>query len=197
MECLSKPAHTEDVDANLIKDLRSSGINKAKAEDQFFRRYSYLIHTGENKYSLCTEDLFDAYSDAILAVIFSIRNESFQSRSSLKTYVFGIFHHKCVDIIRNRAAHKNTVHKTQPLDDMHAHLTDNSLSVVEKMVKQSDFEIIKEKINYLGKNSKQVLLMSADGYSDKEIAASIKFKNANVVKTCRIRALKKLRLLVY
>lgn len=76
---------------------------------------------------------------------------------------------------------------------MQSYLSDNSISTIEKLIKQSDLENIKQKMNYLNENYRQVLLLSVDGYTDKEIAVITKFKTADVVKTCRLRCLKKLR----
>ena len=45
----------------------------------------------------------------------------------------------------------------------------------------------------LGDNCKKLLAMFADGYSDKEIAVSMEYKTADVVKTSRLRCLDKLR----
>lgn len=97
MEYLIEHNHHED---EIINNLRVSGINRRKAEEQLFSRYAYFISIGENKYSLSKEDLFDAYSDTVLAVIHSISNGSFKNRSSLKTFVYKIYHNKCVDLIR-------------------------------------------------------------------------------------------------
>ena len=66
-----------------------------------------------NKYTITQEDAFDAYSDTILAAIGKISERRFEGRSSLKTWLFQIFHNKCVDLIRKNSTHKNRVHKTQ------------------------------------------------------------------------------------
>lgn len=193
MKYLIKPKHLEE---GIIRDLRSSEINKRKAEVQLFSEYSYFITIGGNKYSLCKEDLFDAYSDAVLAVINSISNGHYENRSSLKTYIYQIYHNKCLDLIRKNTNRKNIVHKTEAINEMQEYLPDNSISIIERLIKQSDLESIKQKMNNLSENCRQVLLLSADGYSDKEIAVMGRFKTADVVKTCRLRSLKKLRKLV-
>ncbi|MEO6649280.1 MAG: sigma-70 family RNA polymerase sigma factor [Chitinophagaceae bacterium] len=194
MQCISNSG--QNADGEIINNLRTTGIIKRKAEEQLFMQYSYFITIGENKYSLRSEDLFDAYSDTILAVIHSISNGFFQKRASLKTYVYEIYNNKCIDLIRRGLTRKNAVHKTESINDLQMYLSDNSLSVVEKLTKQSDFALIKEKMHYLSANCQQVILLSADGYSDKEIAEIVKFKTAEVAKTTRLRGLRKLRKLV-
>lgn len=191
MEALLKPAHL--LEDRIIEALKSSGINKRRAEDELFQKYSYLIHITETKYFLGKDDLFDAYSDTILAVVQSISEGNFKNRSSLKTFVYEIYHNKCVDLIRKKSTRKNSIHKTESIDNIQAYLSDKSISIIEKLIAQSELQNIKQKMNYLSEKNKQVLLLSADGYSDSEIAVITQFKTADVVKTCRLRCLKKLR----
>ncbi len=198
MEQLFKSVHFKDMDTDIdiINNLKTSGINKRKAEEKLFDRFSYFIRSKENKYSLSREDLFDAYSDTVLAVINSIAFGGFQNRSSLKTFVYEIYQNKCIDKLRKKSTHKYAVHKTEALSEMQACLSDSSLSVVEKMVNQSDLEYIHQQMIYLSKNCRNALLLSLNGYSDKEIAVMINFKTADVAKTSRLRSIKKLRKLV-
>lgn len=177
----------------IIDGLKSAGINRRKAEDKLFTLYSYLIQVGETKYALSKEDLFDAYSDTILAVIHSVSQGYFKNRSSLKTFVCEIYHNKCIDLIRKKSTRKNAIYKTDSINEMQSSLSDNSITVIEKLIRQSDMEVIKKEMSNLSEKNQQLLLLSADGYTDKEIAAMTKLKTADVVKTCRLRCLKKLR----
>lgn len=172
------------------------GINKRKAEEKLFERFSYFIRLKENKNSLSREDLFDAYSDTVLAVINSIAYGSFQNRSSLKTFMYEIYQNKCIDRLRRKSTHKYTVHKTEALSEIQSCLSDSSLSVFEKLVYQSDLECIHQQMIFLSENCRNALLLSLNGYSDKEIAAIVKFKTADVAKTSRQRSIKKLRQLL-
>lgn len=161
-----------------------------------FERFSYFIRLKENKNSLSREDLFDAYSDTVLAVINSIAYGSFQNRSSLKTFMYEIYQNKCIDRLRRKSTHKYTVHKTEALSEIQSCLSDSSLSVFEKLVYQSDLECIHQQMIYLSENCRNALLLSLNGYSGKEIAAIVKFKTADVAKTSRQRSIKKLRQLL-
>ena len=97
----------QSTEQQIIENLKSSGINKTRAEDSLFKRYSYFISIGVNKYSLPADDSFNAYADTVLAVIHSIVFGNFQNRSSLKTFMHEVFHNKCVDEIRKKSTHKN------------------------------------------------------------------------------------------
>ena len=145
------------------------------------------------KYSFTEEDAFDVYSDTILSAIEKITAGLFEGRSSLKTWLYRIFHNKCVDQVRKITTNKYKVHRTAIVSDMLLHLSDSAKSVLQKLVDRSDFDLLKKKLNELGDNCRKLLTLFADGYSDKEIAISMEYKTAEVVKTSRLRCLDKLR----
>jgi RNA polymerase sigma-70 factor (ECF subfamily) len=71
--------------------------------------------------------------------------------------------------------------------------SDSAKSIIQKLIEKTDFDVLKQKLNALGDNCRQVLLLWADGFSDREIAAQLTYKTADVVKTSRLRCLDKLR----
>src|SRR5690349_16513813 len=87
-------------DEEIIRNLTAAGNNQRKGEDDLFSRFAYFIKVGVDRYKVTEDDSFDAYSDTIISAIDSIRSGQFESRSSLKTYIFKVFHNKCVDIVR-------------------------------------------------------------------------------------------------
>ena len=180
-------------DEDIIQNLLQTGSARRRGEEELFSRYSYFIKEGIHKYSLTQEDAFDAYSDTILSAIGKIAMGSFEGRASLKTYLYQIFHNKCVDLIRKNSTHKNTVNKTQEVTDMIFHLSDASKSIVQQLIDRADWDLLKRKLNEIGQNCKELLMLSADGYSDKEIVEVMTYKTADVVKTTRLRCLEKLR----
>lgn len=181
------------VERDILDSLVQSGSHKRKGEEQLFQTYSYFIREGVHEHSLSQDDAFDAYSDTILTAIEKISNGSFERRSSLKTYVYKIFHNKCVDLVRKKTANKYSVHQTAPITDMMLHISDAAKSVIQKMIEKTEWETLKAKLNELGETCRQLLLLSADGYTDKEIAVVLEYKTADVVKTSRLRCLDKLR----
>ncbi len=182
-------------DLDIINDLLSNGNQKRKAEEQLFSMFSYFIGEGIKKFSLSEDESFDVYSDTILVTINKIINGSFEGRSSLKTYVFQIFNNKSVDLIRKKTTNKNSVHQTLSITDKLTHLSDAAKPVIQQMIERSDWELLRAKLNGLGENCRNLLLMFADGLTDKEIAVALAYKTADVVKTSRLRCLEKLRTL--
>ncbi len=180
-------------DHELINCLNGSDADRRKGEEELFTRYSYLIKEGERKYSLPGDEIFNAYADAVLSVIEKIKDGSFKGLSSIKTYLYQIFHNKCVDILRKKTTNKQSVHQTVPVSERISQFSDSAKSVIHKLIEKTDFELLKQKLNELGDSCKQLLLLWADGFSDKEIAAQLTYKTADVVKTSRLRCLERLR----
>ena len=98
--------------AEYYRAVTEGGINRRRAEEQLFSTYSYFIREGVIKHSLSEDESFDAYSDSILSAIDKILSHSFEGRSTLKTWLFQIFHNKCVDLLRKKATHKRSVFNT-------------------------------------------------------------------------------------
>jgi len=178
---------------NILENLLSGGYNKRKAEEQLFNTYSYLIKEGIRKHTLSKDESFDAYADTVLSVINTIINGSFEGRSSLKTFVYQVYQNKCIDQVRRKSAVKNKVYQTFSVTEMLLHLSDSAKSVIQSMIDKTDIDILKRRLTELGQNCNQLLLLSADGYTDKEIATVLEYKSADVAKTSRLRCLEKLR----
>ena len=180
-------------DPEILDNLRQYGTNRRKAEEQLFNGFVYFVRQGMRKYSLSEDDAFEVYSDTILSAIEKITTGLFEGRSSLKTYLFRIFHNKCVDRIRKLTTNKNKIHRTATTPDLLSHLSDSAKSIIQQLVDRSDLDVLRTRLNELGDNCRKLLALFADGYSDKEIAVTMEYKTAEVVKTSRLRCLEKLR----
>ena len=180
-------------DEDLIIQLQQDSHLKRKAEDALFTRYVYFIKEGMHKYSLTEDEAFDAYSDTILYAIGSIAGNIFERKSSLKTYLYKIFCNKCVDLIRKKTTNKNSIHQTASITDMLLKIADTARTVVQQLIEKTDMDTLASRLKQLGDKCKQMLALYADGYTDKEIAAALDYKTADVIKTSRLRCIEKLR----
>jgi RNA polymerase sigma factor (sigma-70 family) len=182
-----------EADDRIIGLLGQNGLDKRKGEDALFSKYAYFIQAGIRKHGLPEEDVFNAYSDSILAVIENISNGTFKGRSSLKTYLYQIFNNKCVDLLRKSATNKNRMHHAESIGERLFQLSDRARSALQILIDKADWSLLREKLNQLGDDCRQLLLLWADNHPDKEIAAMTNYKTADVVKTSRLRCLQKLR----
>jgi len=180
-------------DQEIINRLRESGIDQRRSEDELFNRFSYFIREGMNKHALSEDESFNAYSDTILAALENIRNTRFEARSSLKTYLFQIFHNKCVDLLRKKTTNKQRVHLSETISGKLLQLSDNARSIIQQLIDKADWQLLKEKMKLLEEKCRQLLTFWGDNYSDREIAAQLQYKTADVVKTSRLRCLERLR----
>ena len=183
----------DDAGRDIIERLQNGGINRRRAEEQLFSTYSYFIREGIIKYSLSEDESFDAYSDSILSAIDKILSHSFEGRSTLKTWLFRIYHNKCVDLLRKKTTHKRSVFDTLAITQLLYNLSDSAKLVIQKMMEKTDTEILRRKLNDMGDQCRKLLQHWAEGYHDKEIATLLEYKTADVVKTSRLRCLEKLR----
>jgi RNA polymerase sigma-70 factor (ECF subfamily) len=180
-------------DQEIIEQLRQSGIDKRRSEEQLFNRFSYFVREGMTKHALSEDESFNAYSDTILAALENIKNTHFEARASLKTYLYQIFHNKCVDLLRKRTTNKNSVHRYESISDRLMLLSDSARSVVQKLIDKADWNLLREKLKELEEKCRQLLMFWGENYSDKEIASLLNYKTADVVKTSRLRCLERLR----
>jgi len=180
-------------DQEIINRLRESGIDQRRSEDELFNRFSYFIREGMNKHALSEDESFNAYSDTILAALENIRNTRFEARSSLKTYLFQIFHNKCVDLLRKKTTNRQRVHLSETISGKLLQLSDNARSIIQQLIDQADWQLLKEKMKLLEDKCRQLLTFWGENYSDREIAAQLQYKTADVVKTSRLRCLERLR----
>jgi RNA polymerase sigma-70 factor (ECF subfamily) len=180
-------------DRYLIDSLLQDGIDRKKAEEQLFVQYAYFIEQAGHKYSFSEDEAFNIYSDTILVAIDMIRGHSFAERSSLKTWLYQIFHNKCVDLVRKKATNKNSVHRAVSIPEMLLQMADDAKTAIQAMMDKTDKDILQQKLKEIGENCRRILLQWANGFSDKEIAASLAYKTADVVKTTRLRCIEKLK----
>ena len=188
-----QPSMHHSFDRDIIYRLRQDGIDRKKGEEQLFSSYAYFIQQAMHNFSFTEDEAYNIYADTILAAINQITGGTFQERSSLKTWLHQIFHNKCVDLVRKKATNKSSVHRTLSIPDMLLQMADTAKTVIQEMMEKTDRELIKQKLNEIGQTCRQLLMQWAEGYSDREIAAAMEYKTADVVKTSRLRCLEKLR----
>jgi len=135
-------------DRSLIENLLKDGAERRKGEEELFKSYSYFIAEATRKYSISEDEAFDAYSDSVLIALEKIRNHSFEGRSSIKTWLFQIFHNKCVDLLRKKTTNKYSVHQTHSISDVLYQLSDETKLVIDELAGKTDMDFGKRKFDY-------------------------------------------------
>ncbi len=179
-------------DASIIDGLINNPHQRARFEKELYLQYEYFIREGCRKFHLTHEDSFSAYSDTVLAAINNIINNRFDQKFSLKTYLFQIFHNKCVDLVRKISNNREQVHQSSVVPELMGHLPDTVKSVIEKLVSQEEISMVTKYLDSVNDKCKELLLLSVEGYSDKEIAEKLSYNNAAVAKTSRLRCREKI-----
>ena len=178
----------------LLKILKGTAGKRQSAEGRLYHQYRYFIDEGCRKYDLAEQDSFTAYSDAVFSLIQNLRQEKFDGRSSLKTYLFQIFSNKCVDIVRHNTTNKQQVNRGVTVnEDLLMQLPDGARNIVENLITRQQAEVMQQQLSAMGDKCREILLMYEDGLTDRQIAEEMDYQNAAVVKTTRLRCLDKLR----
>lgn len=179
-------------DEDIVNGLKNNYQQRARVEKELYLLYEYFIKEGCRKFHMTYEDSFSAYSDAVLAAINNIINNRFDNKFSLKTYLFQIFHNKCVDLIRKNTNNKQQVNRSTVVPELISHLPDTVKSVIEKLVSREEISMVNKYLDSMNERCKELLLLSVEGYSDKEIAEKLAYNNAAVAKTSRLRCREKI-----
>lgn len=176
----------------LINDLHQ----RARFEKEFYLQYEYFIDEGRRKYHLTYEDSFSAYNDAVLSVINNIINNRYDNKFLLKTYLFQIFHNKCVDLIRKISNNKQKVNQSSTTPELLSHLPDTVKTAIENLIDQEKISLVTKYLEAIDEKCRDILLLSVEGYTDKEIAEKLNYNNAAVAKTSRLRCREKINKLL-
>ncbi len=182
-----------DQDLQILDGLKAGYKQRTEQEKKLYHQYSYFIGEGCKKYNLTNDDSFSAYSDALLSAIHNIVAGNFDGRSSLKTYLFQIFSHKCIDLVRKNTTNKQQVHQTVPVPEMLEQLPDGARNIVQHMIDSQKKAALKKHLEIMGEKCREILMLFEDGLTDREIAEELQYNSAAVAKTTRLRCLDKLR----
>ena len=60
---------------------------------------------------------------------------------------------------------------------MIVHFSDTSKSIIQQLIERADWDLLKRKLNEIGQNCKDLLMLSSDGYSGSEIVEDDDLQN--------------------
>ncbi|MBA4853847.1 RNA polymerase sigma factor [Emticicia sp. BO119] len=183
-----------DADSEIIEGILKGGRERKKCENALFEKYLYFIKEGARKHQIEDDEAASVYSDTILNVIDHIAHHRFEGRASLKTYIFQIFSNQCVSLIRKKTTNKAApAYDTVLLSEIMHVMSDNTQSIIQHIIEKEEETTLLQRLTTIGKKCKELLLLWANGYSDKEILSLLTYSSVDVVKVTRMRCIDKLR----
>ncbi len=185
----SKKATDEDFITGIQQDYPQRQV----WENKLYLTFRYLIKEAVWKHKLQEDEASMAYSDAILATIKHIEANTFEQRSSLKTYIYKIYRYKCIDFLRAAQTHKSGAGNREELDIYLELLPDEQQDTMRQLCAKYEVAVLKKKIQMMENRCKQIILAWGEGYQDREIAEDLGYQSPAVAKTSRLRCLKKLK----
>jgi RNA polymerase sigma-70 factor (ECF subfamily) len=183
-----------DTDTEIIEGILKGGRERQKYENKLYEKYLYLINEGIRKHQIEEHESASVYSDTVLSVIDNLVNHRFEGRASLKTYIIQIFSNQCVSLIRKKATNKAApTYDTVLLSEIMYLMSDNTQSIIQQLIEQEEETTLLQRLQAIGEKCKELLLLWANGYSDKEILELLTYSSVDVVKVSRMRCIDKLR----
>lgn len=185
-------------DTKLITGIRQEGLQSRLFENELYKKYAYIVQSvGIRDKGLTEEDAKTAYHDTLNATILAIVTDTFEQKSSLKTYIHRIFLNKCVDLVRKNTTNKETPNHHNNLHDIDEVAIRNQ---IEKESAESSFAtedtqaFILHLIKQLRAKCQAILLISAYyGFKDEEIADIVNLSSGKSVSVTKRRCEEELR----
>lgn len=180
-------------DEAILKGIIGDGILQRSTENKLYEQFFYLIKDATFKHKISEDEAASLYTDTILAFIENVKNNRFEGKSALKTYLYQIFSNKCVDFIRKTTTNKMSVHETQPMQEWILSMPDDTKNALQKLISEHEVSVLKDKVKLLGEKCQQMLMAWGEGFADSKIAEELGYQTANVAKVSRLRCMDKLK----
>ena len=177
-------------DSEFINEVLKGGVDMDRAMKTWYNNESIknTIYPFLYKLGCADNEAEDILQDGLISMILNIRNQKFQSNSTLKTYLISI----CKNIYLGRKKRSQILKKIQKRGNLNwsqsYQLTPEE--IINNKEKHKYYESVLDK---LGDKCQQVLRMWSMGYSMIEIAQSMKYTSAGMAKKKKFLCLKKLK----
>ncbi len=138
------------------------------------------------RYGGCESDFEDVFHIVLMQFVKTVvKKKDIKITSSIHAYLCGIA--KFVRMNISKKANKMHIDNIDDQYDIQADTTPESL-----LLNQWKIESLNGLLRKLGKNCKEVLMLWANGYSMKEIAAAMNYKSDNMAKKKKYKCFKEL-----
>lgn len=158
---------------NLITGLRK---RDHKILSEIYKQYyplvlGYILNNGGDD-----SDAKDVFQETIIVLYKLSDREDFIIKQSIGAYLIGISKRIWLKQLRSKSIHEKYLNQADK-DEFELHPSDKELEA------EHELNLIRKHIVKLGKDCKDVLLWSADGVKNEEIASRLGYKSEKTVRT--------------
>lgn len=166
-------------DEELIRMIQGKEEERHQALRHFFLDQSLerMVFAKIQERGGSRQDAQDAYQDAFKVFQRHIRNNTFEGRSTLRSYFVGIALRLWMD--KNKHSWHNRVNLTDEALQLEEQSPDNPLDTV---IDADRKKLVRQLLENMGERCKQILWLRANSHSMEEIAESIGLTNADMAK---------------
>ena len=158
--------------------------NKSKIFKNIFYKYFNSLTIFAIKFVNNDEQARDLVQEVFIKIWES--NTDFNTEIALKTYLYFSTRNICIDYYRKNKGILLVAEKEDiPYED----------NYLNEIIKEETYRILDEALDTLGDQSKRIIKMTMQGYSNKEVSSSIGI-SLNTVKTLKSRSYKKLKIIL-
>lgn len=174
-------------DSQITHAILEGGQSKENATHYLINQHIGFVHKVHKNLKLSFEEAKDAYTDAILALMNAVENQTFKGESKLSTFLYKIFYFKCVDLSRKNTT--NRIDYMQEIPDVNA----SQIDTFKNLLIKDEVKNLKIHMEKIGEPCKQILLdWGFWGYKMPEIAERVGLEDAGKAKRKKYNCLQKL-----
>ena len=174
-------------DQQIAQAILLGGLEKEKAVQYLIDQHVGFVHKLHQNLNISLEEAKDAYTDAIMALIQAIENQTFKGESKLSTFLYKIFYFKCVDFSRKRSTNRIDYQVELP------NISSSEEDTFKQLIIKEEVKNLKVHMEKIGHPCQQILLdWGFWGYKMPEIAKRVGLKDAGKAKRQKYNCLQKL-----
>jgi RNA polymerase sigma factor (sigma-70 family) len=170
-------------DEQIVDGVKAGGMQRERSVMYLHEQYkAYMYDRLPRRFKMSIEDVKDAYSDSLLKLTDQIVAGKFRGESKISTYFYRIFFNTCIDKYRSNASESRKAEWVSEIPE----ISDRSKDIIRELCVKEEVEELKGYLNQIGDRCKNILWYSSYwGYTHREIAEMMGFKNAQSVTTQR------------
>ena len=170
-------------DGEIIRLIKSGGDDRSKGIVNLYNRSRerMLLYLTSKVGEVEAEEVFQ---EAFLNLVVNVEKGRFKGKSTLYTYLTAIANNLCLKLFTKQGKDVSLIEWEDPISEEDTHT---------KVVNDEMAELVDAVMAKLNDKQREVLLLTMQRYSAKEIAKKLNYKDETVVRITKSRALKKLR----